>query len=75
MLAGDGCTTHRDKCRFGQRHTWSIGNYIETNEDGTLRRIGFGQFRRDIYWCFTCDGLCYAEATHAGRYASVSSEE
>ena len=31
---------------------------------GLLRRIGFGQFRRDVYWCFTCDGLCYADARH-----------
>lgn len=59
MLAQDGCTTHRDRCNFGHSHTWNLGGFIETDEDGHLVRIGSGPYRRDLMWCDRCNQLCY----------------
>lgn len=60
MIATDGCTTHRDRCQFGHSHTWNVGGFFETNDDGTLNRIGYGEWKADVAWCNRCDQLCYA---------------
>lgn len=59
MLAADGCTTHRDRCIFGKQHTWSFGGRIETDEQGKFLRVGYGEYRRDLFWCYRCNQVCY----------------
>lgn len=59
MQASDGCTTHRDRCKFGHAHTWNLGGFIETDSQGQFVRVGYGSYRRDLLWCARCDQVCY----------------
>lgn len=59
MIASDGCTTHRDRCRFGHMHSWGLGGFIKTDADGRFVDVGTGPYRTDLMWCATCNGVCY----------------
>lgn len=48
-VASDGCTIHRDRCRFGHMHQWGLGGFIKTDDEGRFADVGSGPYRR-LQW-------------------------
>lgn len=60
--ATDGCTAHRERCRFGRDHTWGIGYF---DLDGVWHSAMI---------CANCGGVCDAELRLDGEICACGTD-
>lgn len=58
----DGCTAHRERCRFGRAHFWGIGYF---DLDGVWHTAMI---------CANCSGICDAELRLDGELCACGTD-